>query len=54
VENIILTLSQSQEANSFMAYSYPFAKLYLRSNIADVNDFALLYNIVDKSFSIQQ
>lgn len=53
IESIILSLTQSQESNSFMNYSYPFVKLYLKSNTSSENDFAILYNVVDKWFSIQ-
>lgn len=53
IENGIAKLSQSQKYNSFMVYSYPYVKLYFRSNTSSVNDFAILYNIVDKGFSTQ-
>lgn len=53
IERLIESLSQNQKTNCFMIYSYPYVKLYLRSNTASVNDFAILYNIVDKGFSTQ-
>ena len=53
IENGIRSLSQNQKDNSFMVYSYPYVKLYLRSNTSTVNDFAILYNVVDKWFSTQ-
>jgi len=54
IENGIAALSQSQESNSYMNYSYPYVKLYLRSNTSSENDFAILYNAVDKGFSTQE
>lgn len=53
IENGIAALSQNQKDNAFMVYSYPYVKLYLRSNTSSVNDFAILYNVVDKWFSTQ-
>lgn len=53
IEKGIVNLSQSQKDNAFMIYSYPYVKLYLRNNTSSVNDFAILYNVVDKSFSTQ-
>ncbi len=53
IENWIKALSQNQKDNAFMIYAYPYVKLYMRSNTSSVNDFAILYNIVDKWFSTQ-
>lgn len=53
IEKIFENLSQSQANNAFMVYAYPYVKLYLRSNLSTENDFCVLYNTVDKAFSIQ-
>lgn len=53
IENWIKALTQSQRDNAFMVYAYPYVKLYMKSNTSSVNDFAILYNIVDKGFSTQ-
>lgn len=53
IENGISSLTQTQKDNCFMIYSYPYVKLVLRSNTSTVNNFAILYNVVDKWFSTQ-
>lgn len=53
IEPWIKSLSQNQRDNAFMIYSYPYVKLFLKSNTSSVNDFAILYNVVDKWFSTQ-
>lgn len=53
IEPWIKSLSQSQKDNAFMVYAYPYVKLVLRSNTSAVNDFGILYNVVDKWFSTQ-
>lgn len=53
IESGIQSLSQVQDDNAFMIYSYPYVKLYLKSNTSSVNDTCVLYNVVDKSFSTQ-
>lgn len=53
IENWIKANTQNQVSNTFMVYAYPYVKLYLRSNTSSVNDFAILYNVVDKWFSTQ-
>lgn len=53
IEKIFEGLGQSQIDNAFMTYAYPYVKLYLRWNTASDNNFAVLYNVVDKGFSIQ-
>jgi len=53
IEKIFEGLGQSQIGNAFMTYAYPYVKLYLRGNTASDNNFAILYNVVDKWFSVQ-
>ena len=53
IEPWIKSLSQNQRDNAFMVYAYPYVKLILRSNTSQVNDFWILYNVVDKGFSTQ-
>lgn len=53
IESWILSLTQNQKDNAFMIYAYPYVKLYMRSNTSSVNDFSILYNVVDKGFSTQ-
>lgn len=53
IEPWIKSLSQNQRDNAFMVYAYPYVKLILRSNTSQVNDFGILYNVVDKWFSTQ-
>lgn len=50
---IFPTIPSSQSWNATMYFSYPFVKLALRDKFSTNNSFNVLYNIVDKSYSIQ-
>lgn len=47
------SLPKDQSWNATMWYSYPFVKLALRDKFSTNNSFNVLYNIVDKSYSVQ-
>ncbi len=53
VETIIKGLPSSQEGNATMYYAYPYVKLFLRDKFSTTNSVWIIYNVVDKSFSIQ-
>lgn len=53
IESIISWLPSSQSSNATMYYVYPFVKLFLRDKFSVNNSVGIIYNIVDKSFSIQ-
>ena len=53
INPIIESLPSSQASNATMYFVYPFVKLFLRDKFSINNSVAIVYNIVDKSFSTQ-
>jgi len=53
INPIIDSLPSNQSANATMYYVYPFVKLHLRDKFSTNNSIAIVYNIVDKSYSTQ-
>ena len=53
ISPVIAWLPDSQSTNATMYYSYPYVKLFLRDKFSTNNSVAVVYNIVDKSYSIQ-
>ena len=53
VENIFKSLPTDQKWNATMYYCYPYVKLFLRDKFSSNNSVGIIYNIVDKSYSIQ-
>lgn len=41
------------QVNVTSSFDFPLYKLYLRSKFSDTNDFAVVYNVIDKSWSLQ-
>ena len=53
ISNIFSSLPSNQTKNAEMYYAYPFVKLCLRDKFSTNNSIGIIYNIVDKSYSIQ-
>ena len=53
IESIIRWFPTNQENNATMYYAYPYVKLFLRDKFSDYNSVWVIYNVVDKSFSLQ-
>lgn len=54
IESVFTQLPSDQRNNATMYYSYPFVKTFLKDKFSVSNSVGILYNVVDKSFSIQQ
>lgn len=53
IDNLIDSLPDNQKQAQSL-FVYPYYKLFLRTNLSDENDVAFVYNIVDKSWSIEE
>ena len=53
ISNVISSLPDNQRKAQSL-FVYPYFKVFLRSDLSDENDVALVYNVIDKSWSIQK
>lgn len=53
IMKVIDELPDEQTKNATMWYAYPYAKLSLRDKFSTNNSITIIYNVVDKSYSIQ-
>lgn len=53
ISPLVNGLPKDQKWNATMYYVYPFVKLFLRDKFSTNNSVAILYNVVDKSYSTQ-
>ena len=53
ISNLFLDFPSNQSGNATMYFAYPFVKLCIRDKFSTNNSVGILYNIVDKSYSVQ-